>query len=111
MDEYIYIDQGASFVKVFDTSLDLEGAIAEAQLSKWYGSSIFKIVTAAVEDNEGVFTVKLSLSPEETALLPAGRMVYDILVTDLAGTKTRFAQGQAVVTPGLSGVNVIEVPE
>ena len=46
----------------------------------------------------------LSLTDTVTAAMDSGRYVYDVLLTDGSGDKTRVLEGQAVLTPGVSRV-------
>jgi len=39
-----------------------------------------------------------------TAAMSSGRYVYDVLLTDGSGDKTRVLEGQAILTPGVSRV-------
>jgi hypothetical protein len=40
------------------------------------------------------------MTAANTALLDAGRYVYDVVTTSLTGERTRLLQGIAVVNPG-----------
>ena len=46
----------------------------------------------------------LSLTDVVTAAMSSGRYVYDVLLTDGSGDKTRVLEGQAILTPGVSRV-------
>ena len=52
--------------------------------------------------NTGQLT--LTLTDVITAAMDSGRYVYDVLLTDASGDKTRVLEGQAVLTPGVSRV-------
>ena len=44
----------------------------------------------------------MTLADTVTAGMTSGRYVYDVLLTDSSGDKTRVLEGQAVLTPGVS---------
>ena len=102
-----YIDQGSDFsttVSLTDSNgdiLNLTGYTALAQVRKTYGSStIAATFTTAIAAATGQLT--LTLADTVTAGMTSGRYVYDVLLTDSSGDKTRVLEGQAVLTPGVS---------
>ena len=42
------------------------------------------------------------MTAANTANLPAGRMIYDLIIDDGAGVKTRVVEGIAVVLPSVT---------
>ena len=44
----------------------------------------------------------MTLTDTITTALEAGRYVYDLMVTDGSGQKSRIVEGQATVTPGVT---------
>ena len=44
----------------------------------------------------------MTLADTVTAGMDSGRYVYDVLITDSSGDKTRILEGQATVTPSVS---------
>ena len=44
----------------------------------------------------------MTLTDVQTTAIEAGRYVYDLLVTDGSGLKSRVVEGQATVTPGVT---------
>ena len=102
-----YIDQGADFsttISLTDSNgdvLSLTGYTAAGQLRKTFGSStVAATFTTALSAASGQVT--LTLSDVTTASMEAGRYVYDVLITDGSGTKTRILEGQATLTPSVS---------
>lgn len=103
----LYIDQGADFsttVSLTDSNgdiLNLTGYSAVGQIRKTYGSgtvaATFGTALAAATGQ-----VTLTLTDTVTAAMDSGRYVYDILITDSSGDKTRILEGHAVVTPSVS---------
>ena len=103
----LYIDQGADFsttISLTDSNgqiLSLTGYSAVGQIRKTYGSSsVSATFGAALTAASGQVT--LTLSDVTTASMEAGRYVYDVLITDSSGDKTRILEGQATVTPSVS---------
>ena len=105
----IYIDQGADFTTVIsltdsnNDALNLTGYSALAQIRKSHGSTtIAATFGTALTTNTGQVT--LTLADTVTAAMTSGRYVYDVLLTDGSGDKTRVLEGQAILTPGVSKV-------
>ena len=105
----IYIDQGSDFTTVISLTdsngdiLNLTGYTALAQIRKTYGSTTLTgTFTTALVANTGQLT--LTLADSVTAAMDSGRYVYDVLLTDGSGDKTRVLEGQAILTPGVSRV-------
>ena len=81
--------------------LSLTGYTALAQIRKTYGSStIAATFGTALAAATGQIT--LSLTDTVTGAMDSGRYVYDVLITDSSGDKTRILEGQATVTPSVS---------
>ena len=81
--------------------LSLTGYTAAGQLRKTFGSStVAATFTTALSAASGQVT--LTLSDVTTASMEAGRYVYDVLITDGSGKKTRILEGQATLTPSVS---------
>ena len=72
-----------------------------AQMRKHAVSSVKTEFATSIEDaSQGKFA--LSLTSEQTTSLKPGRYVYDLMVTDGSGSKSRIVEGQATVTPGVT---------
>ena len=102
-----YIDQGADFSTTLSLTesnsdvLNLTGYTGLGQMRKTYGSStIAATFTLALTAATGQVTV--TLTDVQTAALVSGRYVYDILLTDSSGDKTRILEGHATVVPSVS---------
>ena len=81
--------------------LNLTGYTAIGQVRKTFGSSTTAATfTLALVAATGQVTV--TLTDVQTAALTYGRYVYDILLTDSSGDKTRILEGHATVTPSVS---------
>tara|TARA_B110000459_G_scaffold160568_1_gene176369 strand:+ start:214 stop:546 length:333 start_codon:yes stop_codon:yes gene_type:complete len=103
----LYIDQGADYsttISLTDSNgdvLSLTGYTAVGQVRKTFGSSTAAATfTTTLSAASGQVT--LTLSDTTTAAMEAGRYVYDVLITDGSGTKTRILEGQATLTPSVS---------
>ena len=103
----IYIDQGSDFsttISLTDSNGDilvLTGYSALAQIRKSHGSNtVAATFGAALSADSGQVT--LTLTDTVTAAMTSGRYVYDVLLTDASGDKTRVLEGQAILTPGVS---------
>jgi hypothetical protein len=46
--------------------------------------------------------ITISLTDTQTAALEDGRYVYDLVITDSSGSKTRVVEGIATVNPSVS---------
>jgi hypothetical protein len=104
----IFIDQGADFsttVTISDSSnsaLDLTGYTALAQVRKTYESTTSTAFTATFASDRTTGQITISLTDTQTSTLEHGRYVWDLLITDAAGSKTRVVEGIATVNPSVS---------
>ena len=105
----IVINSGADFTQSFnlessdtESPLDLTGYQVNAQFRKWSGSSTSVSFAATVTNPTTLGKVYLSLLPEDTVSLKPGRYVYDILLTDDYGAKTRVVEGMVLVREGVT---------
>ena len=99
----IEIDQSSDYLKQFiakddtGTVIDLTGSTVTSQVRKSYGTT-----TIAVSATAGTFTLALTDVQTAEGTLERGRHVYDVIVTDSGGDKTRVQEGIAVVSPGVT---------
>jgi hypothetical protein len=104
----IFIDQDADFtttVTVNDsggTALDLSGYTALAMIRKTYQSTTATTFTSTFANPRPSGQITISLTDTQTAALEAGRYVYDMIITDSLGVKTRVVEGIATVNPSVS---------
>lgn len=104
----IVINQGTDFSQVFNLSnasndkFDLTNFALAAQIRKHSGSSVSVDLnpTLVLPLTEG--TVRITLTDVQTSALKPGRYVYDILITDPSGIKTRVVEGSAIVREGVT---------
>ena len=104
----LFIDQDADFtttVTVNDSNgsaLDLTGYTALAMIRKTYQSSTSTTFTSAFVSPRTTGQITISLTDVQTAALEDGRYVYDLVITDASGIKTRVVEGIATVSPSVS---------
>jgi len=104
----LFIDQDADFtttVTVNDSNgsaLDLTGYTALAMIRKTYQSSTATTFTSAFVSPRTTGQITISLTDVQTAALEDGRYVYDLVITDASGIKTRVVEGIATVSPSVS---------
>ena len=103
----LFIDQGADFsttISLTDSNgeiLSLTGYSAVGQIRKTYGSSSIA-ATFGTSLVAATGQITLTLSDTVTAAMDSGRYVYDVLITDSSGDKTRILEGHATITPSVS---------
>lgn len=104
----IFIDQGADFsttVTVSDSAgsaLDLTNYTALAMIRKTYDSTSATTFTSAFATDRTTGQITISLTDVQTTALEQGRYVYDLLLTDGSGDKTRVLEGIATISPSVS---------
>ena len=102
----IVIEQGASFTNTYfvedsnNTPLNLTGYTGSATLAKHSSSSTKTNFSVTITTNSG--SIAIGLTSGKTATLKPGRYVYDVLLTNSNGAKTRIVEGTALVTAGVS---------
>ena len=104
----LFIDQDADFtttVTVNDstgTPLDLTNFTALGMIRKTYQSSTATTFTSAFVSPRTTGQITISLTDTQTAALESGRYVYDLVITDASGNKTRVVEGSVTVNPSVS---------
>ena len=104
----LFIDQDADFtttVTVNDSTgsaLDLTNYTALAMIRKTYLSSTATTFTSSFVSPRTTGQITISLTDTQTAALESGRYVYDLVITDSSGNKTRVVEGTATVNPSVS---------
>ena len=106
----IEIDQSSDYLKQFTakddtgTVIDLTGSTITSQVRKSYGTTTVAatftpVIVSAIA---GTFTLALTDAHTAVGTLAPGRHVYDVIVTDAGGDKTRIQEGIAVVSPSVT---------
>ena len=104
----IFIDQDADFTTTVtiedanDSALDLTNYTAAASLRKSYKSSSSTSFTVAFVSPRTSGQITLSLTDVQTGALNEGRYVYDLVITDAGGEKTRVVEGIATIKPSVT---------
>ena len=95
-------DQDFDLIKSNDSGpLNLSGFSVTAQIRKHAGSNKkTDFSTAVVDASNG--QIKISLSATDTASLKSGRHLYDVVITNGAGEKTRVIEGSVLVREGVT---------
>jgi len=102
----IAIEQGSTFNTTYiledaitNSTKNLVGFSAQAKLAKHPASSTKINFNTVIVIASG--TVGIALTSGITSSLKPGRYVYDVLLTDGSGVKTRVVEGSALVTAGV----------
>ena len=84
--------------------IDLTGSTVTSQVRKSYGTSTIAatFTCTTVSATAGTFTLALTDVQTAVGTLERGRHVYDVIVTDSGGDKTRVQEGIAVVSPSVT---------
>ena len=104
----LFIDQDADFtttVTVNDSAgaaLDLTNYTALGMIRKTYQSSTATTFTSSFVSPRTTGQITISLTDTQTAALESGRYVYDLVITDASGNKTRVVEGNVTVNPSVS---------
>jgi hypothetical protein len=106
----LVINAGATFAQEFTlTQSDDSGPInvsdftITAQLRK-HGGSTKKVEFTTNKVNASQGRIQISLTPSQTVptAIKPGRYLYDIILTDGAGDKTRVVEGAALIREGVT---------
>jgi hypothetical protein len=102
----LFMDQGATFNNVINLSDDLtnaniniSGYIVRSQMRRsYYSANASANLTCQITD-ASTGKITLSLEPNETANIKAGRYLFDVEITTPANTAVRLIEGIITVTP------------
>lgn len=104
----LIINAGSDFSQSFtlegnnNFSLNLSGFTINAQMRKWSGSSSAITFTTSIEDPATDGRLMIRLSSEQTKNIKPGRYLYDILIADSYGIKSRVIEGMVLVREGVT---------
>lgn len=84
--------------------MNLTGYSAAAQMRKSYQSSLAHTFTCEVLSPASAGQIKISMTPTQTEAVAAGRWLYDVEISNIAGYRKRVVEGIAVVTPQITQV-------
>ena len=104
----LVITSGSTFNQTFqleatstNSPLDLTGYGISSQMRKWAGSSSATDFTATIASPPTAGVIEIGLTAAQTAELPAGRQVYNILITKGSITET-VVEGMVLVREGVT---------
>ena len=104
-----FLEQGSDFTSQINldddngTPLDLSYFTVVSQAKKSYYSNTATLVFDASVYDAANGIIKLVASAAQTANLAPGKLVYDVVITEIStGLKTRILEGQVFVSPGVS---------
>ena len=104
----LYIDQGTDFnaqITIYDDNnapWDLDGYDGEAKIRKSYYSSTSVDFTVSFPVIRTTGTVILDLTSSQTSTLEQGRYLYDVVLTNSSGKKTRVIEGIVTINAGVT---------
>lgn len=103
----LVINAGCDFTQTFtlqgvdtNSSFDLTNYTVESFMRKWSGSSSYVEFSANIIFPASSGKITLSLDSTETSSIKPGRYIYDIVITDNIGTKSRVVEGMVLVREG-----------
>lgn len=105
----LYVDAGSTYSNIITVTasngaaLNLTGYTVASQMRKSYQSSTAYAFTAAVYDAANG-KIRLQLTDEQSAAIPAGRWLYDVEIESSVGAKTRVVEGIVTVNPQITQI-------
>ena len=103
----LIVDQGASFstdltiTTATNTPYDLTGSILKGQIKSSYGTMASFDLTVADKGVPTTGVITISLTAVQSAAIPAGRYVYDVIMTN-GSQVTRIIEGILTVSPSVT---------
>lgn len=104
----LVINAGTEYSQIFslenntsNSNLNLASYTVSALMRKHHGSSTAIVFSAQVTD-QIAGTIRIGLGSSITSLLKPGRYVYDVVIIDNTGAKTRVVEGMALVREGVT---------
>jgi hypothetical protein len=112
----LVINQGEDFSVVLNLTdengdaLNLAGFTAASTARTWYTSRNGTVFGTAINAASG--TIQLSLTAAQTANMHAGRMVYDLFLTNVSANLTsKIIEGIVTVNPAATQLSDLEYDE
>lgn len=105
----LYVDAGSTYSNIITVTasngqaLNLSGYSVASQMRKSYQSSTAYSFTASVYDAASG-KIRLQLTDEQSAAIPAGRWLYDVEIESSVGAKTRVVEGIVTVNPQITQI-------
>ncbi len=104
----LYVDQGSDFnaqITIYDDNnapWDLTGYTGQAKIRKSYYSSTSVNFTVSFPVIRTTGIINLDLTSSQTSTLEQGRYLYDVVITNGSGKKTRVIEGIVTINPGVT---------
>jgi hypothetical protein len=106
--KHLYIDQGSDFnaqITIYDDNnqpWDLTAYTGAAKIRKSYYSSTSIDFTVSFSSVRTDGTIILDLTSSQTSQLEQGRYLYDVVIVNSSGKKTRVIEGIVTINPGVT---------
>jgi hypothetical protein len=103
----LFVDQGSDFSNIITVAgsggaINLTDYTIKSQLRKSYSSSSFFNFNATIYD-AATGRIRIQSSAEASSLIPPGRYLYDIELTNTGtGAKNRIVEGIVTVSPEIT---------
>ena len=102
----LYLDQGTTFNNTINLTddvtnayINVSGYVVRSQMRRsYYSANASATITCTITDAPNG-EITMSMTAANTALLKAGRYLYDLEVVDTAGNTSRILEGIITVTP------------
>lgn len=104
----LYIEKGTTFTTqlTLDGSnglaFDLRGFTVKSQARRSYYSANTTLEFTSTFADAANGVIQLSASATQTANVPAGKLVYDVIITDTHNIVSRVLEGQIFVSPSVT---------
>jgi len=106
-----YLDQGSTFTTQltltdnYGNAYNLSGFSVASQAKQSYISPNVAINFSTTVLDAATGVIGLSLDAANSSNVPAGTLVYDVVVKDSSNNISRVLEGRIFVNPGVTGVN------
>lgn len=100
----IVINSGADFSHYFTLDINLTGYSVFSQMRK-HSSSPTAVSFASTFTASDQSVVGIGLSASQSEMIKPGRYVYDVLIENPEGIRTRVIEGMALVTEGVTKID------
>jgi hypothetical protein len=106
----IYLEQGVTYNTQitlddnYGSPINLSGfTVASRAKRSYFSETVYLNFAASIYDAANGI-IQLSANSAVTANVPAGKLVYDVIIKDSSNNVTRVVEGQIIVSPGVTGV-------
>jgi hypothetical protein len=106
----IYLEQGVTYNTQitlddnYGNPINLTGFSVYSQAKRSYFSeTVYLNFNSSIYDAANGI-IQLTANSTVTANVPAGKLVYDVIIKDTSNNVTRVVEGQIFVSPGVTGI-------